>query len=209
MTSKRSVCEVFAAPRCGATVVRAILYDASDGRVPVHTHTLEKLTGVPVVAVLRDFRDAAASYWRVTVGKFDDTTNHRSATIEEAYSAALKIKGYAERYHHLCAPKIWWVRYEDWAGDIRKLCRLLNPVLPEAFAQASLTDLSEKWCKSAVRMMAASRAEFGDYDEEYHIHGHHVYKGEIGGWRNTFPVNSHRKVQAILYQVLQRWGYII
>jgi len=205
--------QVFCTARSGSTLVRGILYDLLGPSVPPQTHDIDLLDCRLLVVVYRDFRDSAASLWRASVAEFDTDEDKRVATVKEAIAAAETIKGHTERLGNIQHDEdtTLWLRYEDFIGHEARLFLQLAAFVGIEYpvSAAQLLSIADKWSMENVRRIASQRDGWKDWDETYQIHGHHVYKGEVGCWRELFPPESHSVVEYILGDHLRRWGYLI
>lgn len=204
--------QVFCTARSGSTLVRGMLYDLLGPNVPPQTHDIDLLDCRLLVVVYRDFRDSAASLWRASVAEFDTDKDKRVATVEEAIAAAEAIKEHAERLDAIAhaEDETLWMRYEDFVDhEFWLLLQLGSFVGLTSSPIDQLMAIANKWTRKNVRRIAQQRNGWNDWDETYQIHGHHIYKGEVAGWRELFPPESHSVVEYILGDHLRRWGYLI
>lgn len=204
--------QVFCTARSGSTLVRGMLYDLLGPSVPPQTHDIDLLNCRLLVVVYRDFRDSAASLWRASVAEWDTDEDKRVATVKEAIKAARSIIEHAERLGKVghAEDKTLWLRYEDFVGHEHRLLLQLAAFVGIEYpvSAAQLLSIVDKWSMGNVRRIASERDGWQDCDTEYQIHGHHIYRGEVGCWRALFPPESHVVVEYILGDHLRRWGYL-
>jgi hypothetical protein len=198
--------QVFCVPRSGSTLVRGMLVDLLPCEVPPQTHDSDQLSCRKLVIVYRDFRNAAASYWRVTTGKFDREVDRRVASPKEVGEAVDYINKIAERMHRLDHDCCLRLRYESFVEQQYRLALLLAVFTEHDIRATDILGVADNWAKDRVRMTAMSRDGWLDWDKQYQIHGLHVYEAETN-WREMFPPETHDMVNGRLGKHLKRWGY--
>lgn len=184
-----------------------MLRELLNEEVPPQSVSLQTVKCAKLVVCYRDFRDCAASMWRVEKGGFSDDGGFRQATPEEAEKYARAMLTWAKRLatiRHDCRLDL---RYEDWRSDLRLVTELAR-FMGLGLSAVCALNLSRRWSMAEVKKQADTREDWWQWDEDKQIHGHHVYKGEIGGWRRIFPEESHLTVTKILAEPLLRWDYI-
>lgn len=199
--------QVFCTPRSGSTLVRGILYDLFDGDVPPQSHDVELIYCERLVVTYRDFRDSAASRWRVMRGGFDSDEHARQATEDEAVEFAEEMRILAARLDDVRHNNVLYVRYEEYVDREKALTYKLAEFCKRDLAVQTMNAIAEKWTMDNVRRIAATRDGWEDFDKRYQIHGTHVHKGGVGVWRELFPAGVHERVTEILSEPLKKWGY--
>lgn len=189
-------------PRSGSTMVYQLVSGIyPEGVAKTHRYCSHR---VKTTVSFRDFRDVVVSLWRrsnpekldrgmtnAEVEKFTDTCQQR---IEE-------LNRYFER-GDICP-----LRYEDFAP---------NPMLVFSALEKSfgVTVAPEKAAKliseSSIEKNAAIAQKLGSFktiDPASQIHGNHIFRGEIGGWRQFVAGPAAQRLEELLYEPLQRYGY--
>ena len=223
----------FGPPRSGTTMVSQTLrvifnecidlvifkdYPRPPKIIAQKTHTFERLKGdgsppISIVGAYRDFRDAMVSKWRANLSranKYSSDALNRQMTETEIYRFFSVIESVQEaNMMRQCYPKMLWLKYEKFYQDIDylidKLCFFykieVSSELREIVNNSVNIDINRK--------RAAKMNTFSEFDNISGIHGHHIFKGKVGGWKDCVPVNFHELVNNFFKDSLISWGYDI
>ena len=189
-------------PRSGSTLIYQLVSGIyPNGVAKTHRYSSHR---VKTTVSFRDFRDVVVSLWRRSnptkldrgmtdddVEKFTDTCRQR---IEE-------LDRYFER-GDICA-----LRYEEFAPNpalvfsaLEKSFRIV--VAPEKAAKLIAETSIEKNAAIAEKL-----GNFKTIDPASQIHGNHIFRGEIGGWRQFVSGHAAQHLEELLREPLQRYGY--
>jgi len=192
----------YGVPRSGSTLIYQIVSSLyQEGVAKVHRYS-----DLPVktVASYRDFRDVVVSRWRVG----DPQNRFRKMTGSEVEMFANRILGqvkeldrYAER------PDVCLLRYEEFFRKPELIFSALQSRFGIVVPPAQQNRLIKKFSLAANRRIAERLKTFQDVDPKTEIHGQHIYRGEVGGWREFVDDQGAGRLQQLFKPALVRYGY--
>lgn len=198
--------------RSGCTFISQLLVgifsleNLSAGHTP---YSLEP--GQPLVISVRDFRDVVLSFWRVQNDiSFLDIERGRQATLEEIKPQINLVKlAVANDLNPTFKDNdnILLLKYEEFVPD--KFDFIFAEF--ENFFDISINKKKRKELQLAYsfkrnKYKASKMDSFKKYDKEA-IHGLHLHKGEVGGWKSLLLTEHHQSLNDILKQELLDWNY--
>jgi len=198
--------------RCGSAFISQILF-AIFGfeNVWAGHEELQKIDS-PVVITYRDFRDVAVSYWRVTRDiKPAALDAGQKMTTAEVRGMANNVAGMVKTLNGVCErnPHALMFRYEDFfpdnfaliLGDMQRYFKI--SLTPE-----EINNIKDKYSLSANKKRSDELGTFKKVGAEW-MHGNHVYKGTVGGWKSLIQPQDYHILNNALAPHLKKWGYPI
>ena len=189
-------------PRSGSTLVYQLVTGIySEGVAKTHRYCSHR---VKTTVSFRDFRDVVVSLWRRSnpaavdrqmteqeVEKFGETCRSR---IEE-------LDRYFER-DGICA-----LRYEEFAPNPALIFSALERTFGIVVPPEKSAKLIEDYSMEKNAAIARKLSSFKSIDPASQIHGHHIFRGEIGGWRQFVSGAASERLEDLLREPLRRYGY--
>jgi hypothetical protein len=184
-------------PRSGSTLVYQLISGIyPQGVAKTHRYCPHR---VKTTVSFRDFRDVVISLWR----RSNPTALNRQITKPEvekfAGTCRLRIEE-LDRYFErggICP-----LRYEEFAP---------NPALERAFGIIVAPDkaaaLIAEFSMEKNAAIAEKLGSFKSIDPASQIHGNHIYRGEVGGWRQFVAGDAAARLDELLREPLRRYGY--
>jgi len=216
--------QLFGIPRSGGTVIYNICRVIwGDEHIKPQSH--EYFEGDrPVIATYRDFRDTLVSQWRsYNLGLegrgFDDEANMEKMSLQEALFHANDFKRAINRLDHFKADeqddgrKVLFLCYENFfdneKGDLNfeYIFETIETFFDMEIGHATKRYIKQEFNFNAVKEYSKQFSDFNEYDKKTHVHGHHLFKGAFGTWKNLIPSEHHEAVTASLRDELTRWNY--
>jgi hypothetical protein len=195
--------------RCGSTLISQILRYLYGVDHVQAGHEVVKVKQ-PIIITNRDFRDVLVSKWRTNGNiSFKALADGRKLTDKEVKLCANVIKGDINNLNKVAKdnPHYHLLRYEDFVGD--KFDFIFSEL--EGYLNIKITDeqrkfIIENYSFDANKKKADKFNTFKKWTSDY-VHGLHLYKGEVGSWKNLIPQNLHGYVNRYLANDLKTWGY--
>ncbi len=165
-----------------------------------------------LIITYRDFRDVLVSRWRVDNDVQDHEMNlgikipHEDLNklllkFDIEISESLNGTDRANEALHMKYEDFYPNKYEYIFGRIEKHCNFAIPdQLKNEISQKYNFDLNKQRSK-----------KFDTFEKvgEYHMHGLHVYKGKIGGWKDHVDESDFELLNNTLGPHLEKWGYCV
>ena len=99
------------------------------------------------------------------------------------------------------------LRYEEFAPNPT----LVFSALESAFGVVVAPERAARLiAESSIEKNAAIAQKLGNFkaiDPASQIHGNHIYRGEIGGWRKFVAGRAAERLENLLHEPLRRYGY--
>lgn len=198
-------------PRSGGTFIWNIINYLFGGRVHHQSHHY-RLTNSKVIATYRDFRDCAISWWRVHEGKFDEIDKIKKANFNdvEKYLDLTKrsinnhLYEYRKNYN---SHQILYMQYEKFYNNFEYIFENISNFLELIISEEDRTIIKEEFSLKRNKKRAKEFKDFSMFSGKYHIHGHHIFTGEVGTWKKIVNLNDHDTITEYLYNELKEWGY--
>jgi len=197
--------------RCGSAFISQILFSIFGfDNVWAGHEAIPKMT-TPVVITYRDFRDVVVSYWRVSRDLKPAQLNEGlKMTTQEVRNFANNIAGAVRTMNMIYNrnPHALLMRYEDFFPD--KFDFILNKI--QNYFNIKLTSDKIKEIKYSFSLKENKRRSdklvtFKKVGDKW-MHGNHVYKGMIGGWKDLIRPKDYHIVENTLKSALVQWDYV-
>jgi hypothetical protein len=190
-------------PRSGSTLVYQLIsgiYPA--GVAKTHRYCSHR---VKTAVSFRDFRDVVVSLWRRSnPAKVDRGMNE--ADIEKFAGICQDRVKDLNRYFDrggICP-----LRYEDFAAKPATVFEAVEKTFGIAVSPEKVTELVNQYSLERNREVSQRLGGFKQIDPESQIHGNHIYRGEIGGWRQFVKDRDAGRLELLLQEPLRRYGYL-
>ena len=220
-TERSNTPKVFGVPRSGSTVIFNIVNYLFNGSVAPQRHSYfeDNEDGtLKTVATYRDFRDSCISQWRAYYGGFDEDDKKELIPhdmLTQHVTQQLHTINELNKYKsdHERGRQVLFLKYEDFfdneARDLKfdYLFEKLQSFFDIEISDEQKNHIRSEYCFSNQKKKAKKFKDFHEYDEETHLHGHHLYKGGFGSWRELVPPEYHKMVNETLEPYLKSWGY--
>ena len=189
-------------PRSGSTLVYQLISGIyPQGVAKTHRYCPHR---VKTTVSFRDFRDVVVSLWRRSNPAALDRRMTREEVEKFTGTCRLRIEE-LDRYFErggICP-----LRYEEFAPNPA----LVFSALESAFGVAVTPEkAAELIAESSIEKNAAIAEKLGSFktiDLGSQIHGNHIYRGEIGGWRQFVDGGAAEHLEELLREPLRRYGY--
>jgi len=189
-------------PRSGSTLVYQLISGIyPQGVAKTHRYCPHR---VKTTVSFRDFRDVVVSLWRRSNPAALDRRMTREEVEKFTGTCRLRIEE-LDRYFErggICP-----LRYEEFAPNPA----LVFSALESAFGIVVTPErAAELIAESTIEKNAAIAQKLGSFktiDPGSQIHGNHIYRGEIGGWRQFVEGAAAEHLEELLREPLRRYGY--
>jgi hypothetical protein len=189
-------------PRSGSTFIYQLICGVySKGVAKTHRYCDKP---AKTIASYRDFRDIIVSLWRIA----DPSHLNCPMSDNEVEEYTERVKAQAkvlDRY--FARPNVCMLKYEHFFNRAEVVFSAIEEKFGIKVHPEMVRELGEKCSLESNRLISNRLGAFENYDAETHIHGGHIYKGEICGWRNVLQSHQVNRVNQILAPWLIRYGY--
>lgn len=213
---------LFGVPRSGGTLIYNIVKNVYEpGRVSPQKHNYFEADGETekVIAVYRDFRDSIVSQWRVMTAGFDEEDGAvlmHPARVASDCDGQLKVVADLDKFKEdtLRGRNILFLKYEDFFRSETSTVNFdfifseLEDFLDIDIDEERQAYIVKTFSFENQKKAAKRYEDFHSWDEETGVHGHHLYKGKEGTWRELVAPEYHFIFERILGAALRRWGYL-
>lgn len=189
-------------PRSGSTLIYQLVSGIfPEGVAKTHRYCSHR---VKTTVSFRDFRDVVVSLWRRSnpdavdrkmteqeVQKFGGTCRSR---IEE-------LDRYFER-GGICP-----LRYEEFVPNPAVIFSAIEKTFGITVPAEKAAKLIDDYSMEKNAEIARKLGSFKSIDPASQIHGNHIFRGEIGGWRQFVSGASAQCLEDLLREPLRRYGY--
>ena len=190
-------------PRSGSTLVYQLIsgiYPAGVAKTHRYCHHRVK-----TAVSFRDFRDVVVSLWRRSnPAKADGQMNE--AEIEKF--AGLCQDRVKDLNRYFDRGDICSLRYEDFATKPATVFKAVEKTFGIAVSPEKIAELVNQYSLERNREVSERLSSFKQIDPESQIHGNHIYRGEIGGWRHFVSDRDAGRLELLLQEPLLRYGYL-
>jgi hypothetical protein len=189
-------------PRSGSTLVYQLISGIYPGGVAkTHRYCPHR---VKTTVSFRDFRDVVVSLWRRSN---PDALNRQITKPEvEKFAGTCRLR-IEELDRYFERGGICPMRYEEFARNpalvFAALERAFGVIVAPEKAAALIAESSIE--KNAA--IAEKLGSFKSIDPASQIHGNHIFRGEVGGWRQFVAGDAAERLEELLREPLQRYGY--
>lgn len=208
---KLDVPRLYGLPRSGGTFIYNILNYLFNGCIQSQSHHYN-LIDSKTIATYRDFRDCAVSWWRVEMGRFDEVDKMKKASFNdvEKYLDLTKrsISSHLNKYKKKYPPhQILYMQYEKFYNNFDYIFEKFENFLELKISEKDRIIVKREFNLKSNKKRARKFKDFSTWREKYHIHGHHIFTGEVGTWKKIINLNDHNAITEYLYNELKEWGY--
>lgn len=190
-------------PRCGSTLMWQCLNEIYKGEV-VKSHGEKINAPAKVFCSVRDFRDSFLSYMRVN----EVNIKNINKTLIDKYFPHYKrkIEIFNKVYSKL--DNKYLLKYEDFYSNFEILFDFIAKGLDKKISENLRITLSKKYSfKSNMQVSKKFTTFKGKFDKATKIHGKHLHKGSVGGWKNYIPKHLHEYYSKLFNKYLKMYGY--
>jgi hypothetical protein len=189
-------------PRSGSTLVYQLISGIfPQGVVKTHRYCPQH---VKTAVSFRDFRDVVVSLWR----RSDPKHISRQMTEAEVEKFVLlcqeRVKD-LDRYFDrggICP-----LRYEEFAANPALVFAAVEKTFSIVVPAEKIAELIGQYSFDRNRERSQGLGRFKSVDPASQIHGNHIYRGEIGGWREFVTDQGAERLELLLQAPLRRYGY--
>tara|TARA_R100000234_G_scaffold63982_1_gene38879 strand:- start:1071 stop:1724 length:654 start_codon:yes stop_codon:yes gene_type:complete len=212
--------KIFGVPRSGSTVIYNIVDYLYGGCVAPQKHDyFEDVAGMYMTIVTyRDFRDSCTSQWRAFHAGFDEEKDRLQIPRQELITHAtnqLTTVEYLNRFKvdSERGRDVLFLRYEEFFDNVKGdlnfdfIFKNLQEFLNIEITEDQRAYIKKNFAFKSQKEYSKQYKNFHDYCDSRHIHGHHLYKGKTGTWRELVAEEHHVILNHILKDSLLEWGY--
>ena len=189
-------------PRSGSTLIYQLVSGIyPKGVAKTHRYCPHR---VKTTVSFRDFRDVVVSLWR----RSNPTKLDRGMTEEEVEKFAgicreriEELDRYFER-GGICA-----LRYEEFASNPALVFSAFEKSFGVTVASEKASQLIAEFSIEKNAAIAEKLGSFKQIDPASQIHGNHIFRGEVGGWRQFVTGRAAERLEEMLAEALRRYGY--
>ena len=103
---------------------------------------------------------------------------------------------------------IYFARYEQFHDNFGLLFNHLEQFLQIVIKKDLKDFIQNTWNRTRIKRVYSDSIEaFSGYDKDTEIHGHHIYKGKVGTWKEILQKDHHSSMNAAWKEELKHWGY--
>ena len=189
-------------PRSGTTFVFQLICGiCPEGVAKTHRYCSHP---VKTLVSYRDFRDVAVSMWRKSNPK-NRRRRMTSAEVDAFAQQCLKRVAVLDRYFDrggICP-----LQYEKFVDNAGVVFSAIESAFGIVAPPEKIAALGRKYSLKENRRISKRLHGFKQYDARTQIHGNHIYRGEIGGWREFVDDRGAERLERMLQASLVRYGY--
>lgn len=210
--------KILAQPRSGSTFLLNVFRHIFGHNNVIIDHNL-KSVNPPNVIVYRDLRDSVLSLARVhDKMKRKETLPVPLESIKtkqgiDKILAFYNIKYLLQSSYECCAqiklPNRLLLRYEDFHNDYIYLFKAIEDFFKIKINEKKRKEIIQKTNIEHFKKIQQKMPDFSTFDKTTKIHGNHIHKGEIGGWKKMITdENIQEYYTSKLKKQLSCLGYI-
>jgi hypothetical protein len=201
---KESELEVvcYGIPRSGSTLVYQLVSGIyPEGVAKTHRYSSHR---VKTTVSFRDFRDVVVSLWR----RSNPTAVDRQMTEQEVDKFAGTCRSRIEELdRYFERGGICPLRYEEFAPNPAAVFLALEKTFGVTVPPDNAARLIDNYSMEKNAEIARKLGSFKSIDPGSQIHGNHIFRGEIGGWRQFVSGAPAQRLEDLLREPLLRYGY--
>jgi len=190
-------------PRSGSTLVfQLISWIYPEGVAKTHRYCPHH---VKTAVSFRDFRDVVVSLWR----RSDPANVNRQmnqADVEKFANLCRDRVKELDRYFD--RGDICPLRYEDFATKPAIVFEAVKKAFDIIVSPEKIAELVNQYSLERNREVSQRLRGFKQIDAGSQIHGNHIFRGEIGGWRQFVKDRDAERLELLLQEPLCRYGYL-
>jgi len=199
--------------RSGSTLVHNVL-EMIYGEKIIKAHSFFEDAGdAKIVLTYRDFRDSAASEWRVFEANFDELEDLKQVDFEGIKKHLLRKKYSVEDMRKFKraydANQLLFLKYEEFHGNLDFLIDSLENFLDISVVKRKREAIKIETDIQTRKKQSKKLETFSNYDRDTYLHGKHILSGEVGTWRRIVKKRDWEKINKYLEEELLEWGYKI
>lgn len=203
----------FGTGRSGTTLITQCLKSLGISVEAVHGFVTTFDNGV--VGSYRDFRDIIVSRWRICLSEnsnYNERCNEQMTQQEFEKECIYSESPFLEQIETAnkmkkTYPDMLWLKYEEFYNDFDYIFDQLDTHYSMNITKVEKKYIREHSTMKANRKIADLFENFRQLDGVSGIHGHHIYKGEIGGWKKIIPEDCWDFMYEVIGKDLINWGY--
>ena len=213
---KNSNClKLYGVPRSGGTLVYNIVRELLSGKATIEPQTHSFFDdSEKAIITYRDFRDCVVSSWRVG-NHFDSPERRKLANYSDLTKTIndykRQVAEHLNQFKNKRSPdKTLYLKYEDWVNNYDFLFGSLQDFLEIDVSKKQRQRLRSQYSREEVKKQTKKLETegFDAYDKLTHFHGHHIYTGRPGTWKELVWPWDHEKLTNALKNELESWDYI-
>lgn len=190
-------------PRSGSTLV----YQLIAGICPAGVAKTHSYCDHPVKTLVsyRDFRDITVSGWR----GFDPAHLQRRMTEGEIRTCADLCRANVrvlDRYFR--RSDVCRLKYEEFAGKPELIFSAIESAFGIVVPVARIAELVRRHSLAENKRISERLEHFSQCDPKNQIHGNHIYRGEVGSWRDFVDERGAELLESLLRPCLAQYGYL-
>jgi hypothetical protein len=190
-------------PRSGSTLIYQLISGIyPEGVVKTHRYCPHL---VKTAVSYRDFRDVVVSLWRRSDPANVDRQMNQADIEKFASLCQDRVK---ELNRYFDRGDICPLRYEDFATKPALVFEAIERRFGITVSPEKSTELIDQYSLEKNREVSKRLGGFKQIDPGSQIHGNHIFRGEIGGWRQFVRDCDAERLQTLLQEPLHRYGYL-
>lgn len=190
-------------PRSGSTLVYQLISGIySEGVAKTHRYCHQR---VKTAVSFRDFRDVVVSLWRRSN---PDKVDRQMKPAEIEKFAGICQDRVKELNRYFDRGDICPLRYEDFALKPAIVFETIEKTFGIAVSPEKIVELVNQYSLERNREVSQRLGGFRQIDAESQIHGNHIFRGEVGGWRQFVGDGDAKRLETLLQEPLRRYGYV-
>jgi hypothetical protein len=190
-------------PRSGSTLVYQLISGIyPEGVAKTHRYCPHH---VKTAVSFRDFRDVVVSLWRRS-NPVNANRQMKPVDIEKFANLCQDRVEDLNRYFDrgdICA-----LRYEDFATKPAIVFEAVEKTFGIRVSPEKIAELVNQYSLERNREVSQRLRGFKQIDAGSQIHGNHIFRGEIGGWRQFVRDRDADRLESLLDEPLRRYGYV-
>lgn len=194
----------FGVPRTGSTLVCQIMDNVLPVKV-VKEHDFIKAD--KIICTYRDFRDVVISNWRVQSNPPPGRSINRPE-IDLNAGYILKCISNLNSYRDRCPNKCKFLKYEDFKENYKLIFDTIENFFSISISAEKRAELKKEFSFKKNKDRSLKFKTFHERCPKTRIHGLHLYKGEIGTWKEFTKPKDHNYLLNLLKGPLKEWKYV-
>ena len=195
----------FGVARSGSTLIYLLLKKFLKVEV-IKSH--DYIEGFRTVCTYRDFRDSALSYWRVLNNAEQGRKAIRSELKEPCNYILYCIKC-LNKYKELCPNNCLFLRYRDFVNNMDYIADSFEKFFNIIINKDDRLLAYDEFSFENNKKISDNYKEWLKWDPDKLIHGGHLYKGEVGTWKEFIKDEDINYINDLFYENLKKWDFEI
>src|SRR5437763_130993 len=182
-------------PRSGSTLVYQLISGIyPEGVAKTHRYCPHR---VKTAVSFRDFRDVVVSLWRRSDPANVDRQMNEADIEKFAGLCQDRVK---ELNRYFDRGDICPLRYEDFATKPSTVFEAVEKTFGIVVSPEKIAELVNQHSLERNREVSERLSSFKQIDPESQIHGNHIFRGEIGGWRQFVSDRDAGRLELLLQE---------